>query len=180
MRLMYNDNFSVNFEFEVSSPTQTVKEGKKTSKGEKKVVDIYNLEKQKKLFNPEKKVHSNVVVVFELETYNDMINAAPYTAVFFTVFKTDMRWDRDLTIEENENYLSHVKVFDGAHSCVTFMIDYLLATWKAVNEQIFEERFGLFKLKEKRISCEEFVRTWQSFNFKKPTAQTKNCKHCSY
>ena len=35
-----------------------------------------------------------------------------------------------------------MKVFDGVHSSVTFMFDYVLAKWEKEDKHFLKERFG--------------------------------------
>ena len=62
-----------------------------------------------------------------------------------------MKWGGDLSNGEIDIGLSHVEVFDGAHSCVTFMFAYTLAIWKWDEKRKFKEILRWFKLYEKKL-----------------------------
>ena len=55
----------------------------------------------------------NNVLAFDLETFNDVVNAIPYAAAFYPVSKLIMKWNRDLTKQEIEKCLSNGKFFMG-------------------------------------------------------------------
>ena len=73
---------------------------------------------------------------FELETFNEVNIAVPYTAAFYLVSKLNMKTDRDKTDEGIENCLSLTDAFDGTHSCFTFMLGLIPGPWQREEKQI--------------------------------------------
>ena len=65
-----------------------------------------------------------------------------FTQTLSFLLKLKIKWYRYSTTEKLEKRLSHIKAFDGAYSCVTFMFDYILANWKVEEKRKIKEKFG--------------------------------------
>ena len=82
--------------------------------------------------------------VYEFENVEDAEIAVPYTGFFNLVSKFNIKKNCDLPREEKEKCMSHVWVFGGAHTCVTFVFDSLLEYWQVEEKRLFLKKILVF------------------------------------
>ena len=110
---------------------------------------------------------------FDVELKNDFVIAVPPGAGFYPFPELTMKWDLGLTNEVFEKSLSHVKVFDVAPSCVTFLFDYAFSNWKREEKRILKERCCCFKAYKIKLvalilsECDSFVSLKKFINKRK-------------